>query len=79
MPSLASKLILIKAFQEIAKGEQTATALENHLSALEAKIEALLAQATQNETNLDGLQEQLKAENAQIEGDKAKVTEEKHI
>ncbi|KAL1303945.1 hypothetical protein AAFC00_000395 [Neodothiora populina] len=36
-----------KAFQELARGEQTATALENHLTALEAKIEELLAQADQ--------------------------------
>ena len=34
-----------QAFQELAKGEQTATALENQLSAMEVKIEALLAQA----------------------------------
>lgn len=38
-----------KAFQELAKGEQTATALENHLSALEAKIEELLAQADKDQ------------------------------
>jgi len=44
-------IILIKgqAFQELAKGEQTATALENHLTALEARIEALLAQANDNQ------------------------------
>nr|POE63183.1 hypothetical protein CFP56_04086 [Quercus suber] len=36
---------LVKAFQELAKGERTATALENQLSSMEAKIEALLAQA----------------------------------
>jgi len=38
-----------QAFQELATGEQTATALENHLTALEARIEALLAQANDNQ------------------------------
>lgn len=40
-----------QAFQELAKGEQTASALENHLTALEAKIEALLAQADQQQSS----------------------------
>lgn len=34
-----------KAFQELAKGERTATALESQLALMEAKIDALLAQA----------------------------------
>ncbi|KAH0287771.1 hypothetical protein M436DRAFT_50917 [Aureobasidium namibiae CBS 147.97] len=38
-----------KAFQELNRGEQTATALENHLAALEAKIDELLAAAGQQD------------------------------
>lgn len=34
-----------QAFQELAKGERTAAALENQLSQMEERIEALLAQA----------------------------------
>ncbi|KAL8808372.1 MAG: hypothetical protein Q9182_000192 [Xanthomendoza sp. 2 TL-2023] len=34
-----------KAFQEIARGEQAAAAMENQLTALEQKIDALLAGA----------------------------------
>lgn len=40
---------LAKAFQELAKGERTATALESQLSTMEAKIEALLAQAEKDQ------------------------------
>lgn len=36
---------LAQAFKDLARGEQTASALENHLDALEAKIEELLAAA----------------------------------
>ncbi|QIX00120.1 hypothetical protein AMS68_005637 [Peltaster fructicola] len=39
----------VQAFQELAKGERTATALENQLSVMEAKIEALLAEAEKNQ------------------------------
>ncbi|THY10789.1 hypothetical protein D6D01_09168 [Aureobasidium pullulans] len=38
-----------KAFQELNRGEQTATALENHLAALEAKIDELLAATGQQD------------------------------
>ncbi|KAI4735840.1 hypothetical protein E4T50_13646 [Aureobasidium sp. EXF-12298] len=38
-----------KAFQELNRGEQTATALENHLAALEAKIDELLAASGQQD------------------------------
>jgi len=41
-----------QAFQELAKGERTASALENHLTALERKIDELLAQADEEERNL---------------------------
>jgi len=41
-----------QAFQELARGERTATALENQLSAMEAKIEALLAQAERDQQAL---------------------------
>ncbi|OJD32436.1 uncharacterized protein BKCO1_3800069 [Diplodia corticola] len=36
---------LAQAFKDLARGEQTASALENHLDALEARIEELLAAA----------------------------------
>ena len=39
----------LQAFQELNRGEQTATALENHLAALEAKIDELLAAAGQQD------------------------------
>jgi exonuclease VII small subunit len=41
----------LQAFQELNRGEQTATALENHLAALEAKIDELLAASGQSEQN----------------------------
>ena len=50
-----------QAFQELAKGERTATALENQLNTMEAKIEALLAQAERDQK--DG--EKMKAERSQ--------------
>ncbi|CZT17983.1 uncharacterized protein RCC_03822 [Ramularia collo-cygni] len=40
---------LAKAFQELAKGEQTAAALEKQLTAMEAKIEMLLAQTEEQQ------------------------------
>ena len=46
-------LIIVKAFQELAKGEQTAAALENHLTNLEARIEQLLAQANQDQQAIE--------------------------
>ncbi|GAB1735477.1 hypothetical protein NU219Hw_g3105t1 [Hortaea werneckii] len=36
---------LAKAFQELARGEQTASALEDQLTSMEARIEELLARA----------------------------------
>jgi len=42
-----------QAFLELAKGERTAAALEKQLSAMEAKIEALLAQAKQDQRDVD--------------------------
>ena len=39
----------LQAFQELNRGEQTATALENHLAALEAKIDELLAATGQQD------------------------------
>jgi len=40
-----------QAFLELAKGERTATALENQLTSMEAKIEALLAQAERDQAD----------------------------
>lgn len=45
----SSQLTPDQAFQELAKGERTATALENQLQSMEAKIEALLAQAEKDQ------------------------------
>ncbi|KAK5164107.1 uncharacterized protein LTR77_010198 [Saxophila tyrrhenica] len=44
---------LAKAFQELAKGERTATALENQLNSMEARIEALLAQAEREKQEME--------------------------
>ena len=41
----------------MAKGEQTATALENQLSKMEAKIEALLAQAEKEQRDAQKMRE----------------------
>lgn len=49
----ANEADLAAAFQELAKGERTATALENQLSNMEAKIEALLAQAEKNQQEIE--------------------------
>jgi exonuclease VII small subunit len=38
--------------KELARGERTASALENHLDSLEKKIEELLAQAEKNEKDM---------------------------
>ncbi|KAL9003346.1 MAG: hypothetical protein Q9188_003774 [Gyalolechia gomerana] len=49
---------IAKALQELARGEQTASAMENQLSALEQKIDALLASAeSQNISHEDGQNE----------------------
>ncbi|KAI4191474.1 MAG: hypothetical protein L6R41_000008 [Letrouitia leprolyta] len=46
---------IAKALQELARGEQTASAMENQLSALEQKIDALLASAeSQDKAQEDG-------------------------
>ena len=50
-------LIRDQAFQELAKGERTATALENQLSAMEAKIEELLAQAEREQQEVQRMRE----------------------
>ena len=47
-----------KAFQEIAQGERTASAMEAHLDALESKIDELLAQAESHQQNLGKQQEE---------------------
>ncbi|KAK4499866.1 hypothetical protein PRZ48_008052 [Zasmidium cellare] len=56
---------LEKAFQELAKGERTATALENQLSKMEARIQALLDQAESEQRDVA----QLKSENAKSTGE----------
>lgn len=49
---------MIQAFQELAKGERTATALENQLNSMEAKIEALLAQAEKDQQEVERVRAQ---------------------
>ncbi|KAK0333549.1 hypothetical protein LTR91_024708 [Friedmanniomyces endolithicus] len=49
---------LAKAFQELAKGERAAAALENQLTSMEAKIEALLAQAEKEQEELEKMKAQ---------------------
>ncbi|KAJ5585344.1 uncharacterized protein N7459_005144 [Penicillium hispanicum] len=41
--SSADDFDISKALADLAKGEQTATALENHLNSLEGKVDELLA------------------------------------
>lgn len=41
-----------QAFQELARGERTATALEAQLSAMESKIDALLEQAEREQKDI---------------------------
>ncbi|KAF2789495.1 hypothetical protein K505DRAFT_93129 [Melanomma pulvis-pyrius CBS 109.77] len=41
-----------QAFKDLARGEQTADAMEKHLDAVEKKIEELLAKADEEEQNL---------------------------
>ncbi|KAK6434664.1 hypothetical protein LTR95_009151 [Oleoguttula sp. CCFEE 5521] len=58
MPSSADDGDLAKAFLELAKGERTAAALEQQLTSMEAKIEALLAQAEQDQEAVTKAREQ---------------------
>lgn len=46
-----------QAFQELAKGERTATVLENQLSTMEAKIEELLARAEREQQEVQKIRE----------------------
>ncbi len=52
-----------QAFQELAKGERTATALEVQLNAMEAKIEALLAQAEKDQEAVEQAKQSQKTSN----------------
>ncbi|KAE9969847.1 hypothetical protein EG328_006634 [Venturia inaequalis] len=58
-----------KAFKELQRGELTATALENHLSSLEKKIDHLLASAEANQSTVD--------EKAESSKEKVESSEEK--
>ncbi|KAK3048501.1 hypothetical protein LTR09_010165 [Extremus antarcticus] len=53
----AGEADLATAFQELAKGERTATALETQLNNMEAKIEALLAQAENDQQEVQRLKD----------------------
>ncbi|KAJ6155025.1 hypothetical protein N7470_005591 [Penicillium chermesinum] len=52
MSSSASEPDLAQALADVAKGEMTASALENHLSALEDKMDELLALFDGQDVNL---------------------------
>jgi TolA-binding protein len=50
-------LTRVQAFQALAKGERAATALENQLNEMEAKIEELLVQAERQQEDAKKIQE----------------------
>jgi len=45
--------MLAQAFKDLARGEQTADAMEKHLNVIEKKIEELLAKAEEEERRLN--------------------------
>jgi exonuclease VII small subunit len=63
--------MLVQAFKDLQRGEQTATALENHLSSLEKKIDDLLASA---EANQDTAADKAKSSKEQVESAKDEST-----
>lgn len=66
----------IQAFQELAKGERTAAALEAQLTAMESKIDALLEQAEREQGEIQGEAEATK-ETPQAGKDKTQEKEPK--
>jgi exonuclease VII small subunit len=64
--------VLVQAFNDLQRGEQTATALENHLSALEKKIDDLLASA---EANQSTVAEKAESSKEAVESSEEKSTE----
>jgi hypothetical protein len=44
---------LAQAFEDLDRGERTASALEQHLDALEERIEELLAHAQENQRSIE--------------------------
>jgi hypothetical protein len=52
LKSCVAELTNHQAFQELAKGERTATVLESKMNDIEAKIEELLAQAEREQNNV---------------------------
>jgi hypothetical protein len=63
--------MLVQAFKDLQRGEQTATALENHLSSLEKKIDDLLSSA---ETNQNTASEKAEPNKEQVESAKDEST-----
>ncbi|KAL9014955.1 MAG: hypothetical protein Q9173_000409 [Seirophora scorigena] len=58
-----------QALQELARGEQTASAMEDQLTALEQKIDALLASAeAQTASNIDDRKEMQDGDKNQVNG-----------
>ncbi|EON64909.1 hypothetical protein W97_04143 [Coniosporium apollinis CBS 100218] len=48
-PDKSGEADMAQAFKDLARGEQTASVLENHLTALERKIDELLAKADEDQ------------------------------
>ncbi|KAF2092792.1 hypothetical protein NA57DRAFT_81940 [Rhizodiscina lignyota] len=63
---------LAQAFKDLAKGERTATQIENQLAALERKIDEMLAQADKQEPQRNGATNSMSAPqvDAPEDGDK---------
>lgn len=47
--NVSNETDFVEAFQDLARGERTAAALEHHLTALEKKIDELLVKADEEE------------------------------
>ena len=59
----------MKAFEDLARGERTASALESQLSSIEKKVDDLLAQAEGEQKSVDQQQKASSAEDKQSSKD----------
>ncbi|KAF1815770.1 hypothetical protein P152DRAFT_455484 [Eremomyces bilateralis CBS 781.70] len=59
-----------QALKELTRGEQTAAALENHLTSLESKIEELLAQSSEDQATAEKEKESKGPDAGSSSGDK---------
>lgn len=69
-PGPQTRADIDQAFQELAKGERTASALEAQLSAMETKIDALLEQAEKEQQEIASSKEQSGKEETNAERSK---------